>query len=139
MSLCAFALVASEFMPVSLLTPVASDLNISEGLAGQAISMSGAFAVVTSMFISVLSGKMDRKVLLLWLTGLMLVSGGIIASAHTYVTYMVGRVLIGVAIGGFWSMSAADAIRLGPARDVTRALASFNGGNALAPAVPAPH
>ena len=33
MTLCVFALVASEFMPVSLLTPIAADLKISEGLA----------------------------------------------------------------------------------------------------------
>ena len=52
MSLGAFALVASEFMPVSLLTPIAADLHISEGQAGQAISISGAFAVLTSLFIS---------------------------------------------------------------------------------------
>ncbi|MFT8885961.1 MAG: MFS transporter, partial [Acetobacter papayae] len=49
MSLGAFALVASEFMPVSLLTPIAADLHISEGQAGQAISVSGAFAVRTSL------------------------------------------------------------------------------------------
>jgi predicted MFS family arabinose efflux permease len=35
MALGAFVLVASEFMPVSLLTPVAADLHISEGQAGR--------------------------------------------------------------------------------------------------------
>ena len=34
MSLAAFVLVASEFMPVSLLTPIAADLHITEGQAG---------------------------------------------------------------------------------------------------------
>ena len=34
MSLCAMVLVASEFMPVSLLTPLATDLTITEGYAG---------------------------------------------------------------------------------------------------------
>jgi predicted MFS family arabinose efflux permease len=52
MSLAAFALVASEFMPVSLLTPIATDLHISEGQAGQAIAISGAFALLTSLFIA---------------------------------------------------------------------------------------
>ena len=33
MTLCVFALIASEFMPVSLLTPIASALDVSEGLA----------------------------------------------------------------------------------------------------------
>lgn len=138
MTLCAFALVASEFMPVSLLTPVAADLQISEGLAGQAISVSGAFAVLTSLFISALADRASRKMLLLWMTGLMFLSGLIIALAPNYATYMAGRVLIGVAIGGFWSMSAAAAIRLVPAPQVPRALAIFNGGNALATVVAAP-
>ena len=42
MALCVAVLIASEFMPVSLLTPIAADLGISEGQAGQAISISGA-------------------------------------------------------------------------------------------------
>jgi predicted MFS family arabinose efflux permease len=138
MTLCAFALVASEFMPVSLLTPVAADLKVSEGLAGQAISVSGVFAVLTSLSIPALAGRMSRKTLLLWMTGLMFLSGPIIALAPNYATYMAGRVLIGVAIGGFWSMSAAAAIRLVPAAQVPRALAIFNGGNALATVVAAP-
>lgn len=138
MTLCAFALVASEFMPVSLLTPVAADLKISEGLAGQAISVSGVFAVLTSLSITALAGRMSRKTLLLWMTGLMFLSGPIIALAPNYITYMAGRVLIGVAIGGFWSMSAASAMRLVPAAQVSRALAIFNGGNALATVVAAP-
>lgn len=138
MTLCAFALVASEFMPVSLLTPVAADLQISEGLAGQAISVSGVFAVLTSLFISSLAGKASRKTLLLAMTGLMFLSAPIIALAPNYATYMAGRVLLGVAIGGFWSMSAATAIRLVPAHQVAKALAIFNGGNALAMVIAAP-
>ena len=45
---------------------------------------------------------------------------------------------LGIAIGGFWSMSAATAIRLVPQHQVPRALAIFNGGNALATVVAAP-
>jgi predicted MFS family arabinose efflux permease len=51
---------------------------------------------------------------------------------------MIGRAFIGVAIGGFWSMSAATAMRLVPDREVPRALAIVNGGNALATVVAAP-
>ena len=138
MTLCVFTLIASEFMPVSLLTPVAADLGVSEGLAGQAISVSGAFAVLTSLSIAALARNMDRKVLLLWMTFLMFVSAGVTALASSYTVYLLGRVLIGVSIGGFWSMSAATAIRLVPAPDVPRALAIFNGGNALAVMIAAP-
>jgi predicted MFS family arabinose efflux permease len=138
LSLGAFALIASEFMPVSLLTPIASDLQITEGQAGQAISVSGAFAVLTSLFISAIAGNLDRKVLLLALTGLMIVSGTIVAIAPNYEIFMIGRAFIGVVIGGFWSMSAATAMRLVPDDKVPRALAILNGGNALATVIAAP-
>ncbi|MBK1679165.1 MFS transporter [Rhodocyclus tenuis] len=138
MSLCVFALVASEFMPVSLLTPMASDLGVTEGMAGQGIAISGAFAVLTSLSISALAGTMDRKKLLLVLTLLMGISGAIVGLAPSYGIYMAGRALIGVVIGGFWSMSAATAIRLVPSSQVPKALAIFNGGNALATVIAAP-
>ena len=138
MTLCVFVLIASEFMPVSLLTPITRDLGVTEGLAGQGIAISGAQAVLTSLTLSTLAGKMNRKFLLLGMTVLMAVSGLIIALASSYLMYMVGRAMIGVAIGGFWSMSAATAIRLVPQHQVTRALAIFNAGNALATVVAAP-
>ncbi|MGC4029327.1 MAG: MFS transporter [Steroidobacteraceae bacterium] len=138
MSVCAFALIASEFLPVSLLTPIASDLRITEGMAGQGIAISGVFAVLTSLFISVLAGSLNRKTLLLGLTVAMGISGAIVALAPNYFIYMAGRALIGVVVGGFWSMSAATAIRLVPTNDVPRALAIVNGGNALATVVAAP-
>jgi predicted MFS family arabinose efflux permease len=138
LALGAFALVASEFMPVSLLTHVAADLHVTEGQAGQAISVSGAFALVTSLFISSLAGRLDRKLLLLALTAMMIVSGTIAAFAPNYATFMAGRAFIGVAIGGFWSMSAATAMRLVPVDQVPKALAIVNGGNALATVIAAP-
>lgn len=138
MTLCVFTLIASEFMPVSLLTPVAGALGVSEGMAGQGIAISGAFAVITSLFISVLAGSLNRKTLLLGLTVVMGVSGAVIALAQDYVTYMIGRALIGAVIGGFWSLSVAVAMRLVPEQQVPKALAIFNGGNALAMVLAAP-
>lgn len=138
MTLCVFALIASEFMPVSLLTPIAVDLHVTEGLVGQGIAISGAFAVLTSLSISRLAGAINRKTLLLALTGLMALSGVVVGMAPNYLTYMAGRTLIGVVIGGFWSMSAATAMRLVPAKQVPKALAIFNGGNALATVIAAP-
>ncbi|MBK0002919.1 MFS transporter [Erwinia sp. S38] len=138
MTLCVFVLIASEFMPVSLLTPITRELHITEGLAGQGIAISGALAVLTSLTISHIAGDLNRKYLLLGLTVLMAISGLVIAIAPSYPVYMLGRALIGVVIGGFWSLSAATAIRLVPQHQVPRALAIFNGGNALAIAVAAP-
>ncbi len=138
MTLCVFALIASEFMPVSLLTPISADLKITEGMAGQGIAMSGAFAVVTSLTISRLAGGIDRKKLLLILTIVITVSGAIVALAQSYPVYMIGRALIGMVIGGFWSMSIAIVMRLVPSSQVPRAFAIFNSGNALAMVIAAP-
>lgn len=66
MSLCAMVLVASEFMPVSLLTPIATDLQITEGTAGQSISISGVFALITSLFLTQIIGNKDRRHVLLF-------------------------------------------------------------------------
>lgn len=138
MTLAVFALVASEFLPVSLLTPLSADLGVSEGLAGYGIAVSGACAVITSLSITRLVGRLDRKILLLSLTALMGVSGLVVALAGSYPTYLIGRALIGIVIGGFWSMSAAVAMRLVPKDQVPKALAIFNGGNALATVIAAP-
>ena len=138
MSLAAFALVASEFMPVSLLTPIAAELQISEGQAGQGISVSGAFALMTSLVIAAVAARIERKKLLLGLTLLMIVSGTVVAFAPGYPSFMFGRALIGIAIGGFWSLSAATAMRLVQPDQVSRALAIVNGGNALATVIAAP-
>jgi predicted MFS family arabinose efflux permease len=138
MTLCVFALIASEFMPVSLLTPLASDLKVTEGMAGQGIAISGVFAVIASLSISAVAGRINRKTLLLSLTAMMCLSGLIVAMALNYVAYMAGRALIGVVVGGFWSMSAATAMQLVPPSKVPRALAVFNSGNALATVVAAP-
>ncbi len=138
MSLAAFVLVASEFMPVSLLTPIAADLHVTEGQAGQGIAVSGLFALITSLLIASIAARVDRKPLLLSLTLLMIVSGTVAAFAPNYTIFMMGRALIGVAIGGFWSLSAATAMRLVPEDQVTRAMAIVNGGNALATVIAAP-
>lgn len=75
MTLCVFVLIASEFMPVSLLTLIANDMHITEGLVGQGIAISGALAVLTSLTISRIAGNLNRKYLLLGLTVLMAISG----------------------------------------------------------------
>ena len=138
MTLCVSTLIASEFMPVSLLTPIANDLHLSEGLAGQAIAVSGLLAVITSLLIARTSAGIDRRHLMLGLVLAMLLSGVMVAFAPNAMVFMIGRALVGVVIGGFWSMSTATVMRLVPASDVPRALALLNGGNALATTIAAP-
>ena len=138
LALCTFTLIASEFMPISLLSPIAETLSLTEGQAGQSISISGVFAVVTSLFISNIAGRTDRRHVLLALATLLIVSGALVAVAPNYLVLMIGRGLVGIAVGGFWSMSAATIMRLVPERAVPKCLAILNGGGALATTLGAP-
>jgi cyanate permease len=115
MALCVAMLIASEFMPVSLLTPIAHDLGASEGMAGQAVSISGLFAVATSLFIATIAGRFDRRHVLMGLTALMLSSLILIAIAPNFLVLMVARALLGIVIGGFWSLGDSDGHALGAA------------------------
>jgi predicted MFS family arabinose efflux permease len=65
-------------------------------------------------------------------------SGTLVAAAPNLEVLMIGRALLGVAIGGFWSLSTATVMRLVPDGRVPHALAILNGGNALAATVAAP-
>lgn len=138
LSLMTFSLIASEFMPVSLLTPIAADLGVTEGQAGQAISISGFFAVVTSLFGTALLARWDRRSAVLLYTAILVVSGLVITFAPDYLLFMVGRALIGVSIGGFWSLSTAIVARLAHGADLPKALAMLQGGTALASVIAAP-
>jgi len=138
MTLCTFVLVASEFMPVSLLSPIADSLQLTAGQAGQAIAISGLFAMIASLSIGRLIDGVDRRLVLLGLTALLIVSGALVSYAPGYAMLMLGRAVLGIAIGGFWSMSAAIAMRLVPSETVPKALAMLNGGNALATVIGAP-
>jgi predicted MFS family arabinose efflux permease len=138
MSMCVALLIASEFMPVSLLTPIARDLHATDGMAGQAISVSGLFAVVASLLIAGVAARLDRRHVLMGLTSIMLASLVLIASAPNFIVLMLARALLGIAIGGFWALATATIMRLVPAPSVPKALGVLYTGNAVAVAFAAP-
>ncbi|MBO9580615.1 MAG: MFS transporter [Sphingobium sp.] len=138
MALCVAMLIASEFMPVSLLTPMAAGLGATEGQTGQAISVSGLFAVAASLLITTAAGKLNRKWVLVAMTAFMLLSLVLVAAAPNFAVLMIGRALLGICIGGFWALATAVIMRLVPAQDVPRALALMYGGQAIAAAFAAP-
>lgn len=138
LSLLTFLLVGLEFLPVSLLTPIARDLSVSEGQAGLAITISGVFAVVTSLFGNGLLSKVDRKAVVLLYTGILVISSLAIALAPNFTAFLMGRALVGVAIGGFWSLSTAILARLALKSDLPKAIALLQGGTAFAIVIAAP-
>jgi predicted MFS family arabinose efflux permease len=137
-TLCVSLLIAAEFMPVSLLTPIAEGLDVTPGQAGQAISISGLFAVATSLLITTLAGRVNRKHVLIVITGLILASLVMVALAQSFAALMVARAVLGICVGGFWALATSVLMRLVPAQDLPRAFALMYGGQAIAAAFAAP-
>ncbi len=124
-------LIIAEFLPAGMLTPMAKDLGISEGLAGQAVTATSILAVVTSLFIAFLTRKLNRRSVLLSLSFLLALSSLIVALAPGFALVLLGRVVLGISLGGFWSMAAAITIRLVPDSDVPKALSLIFGGREM--------
>ena len=133
-----FALITAEFLPASLLTPMAASLGVTEGMAGQTVTATAAIALVTSLVISVLTRNTDRRTVLLSFSVLLVASNLLVAFAPTLSLVLLGRVLLGIAIGGFWTMSAAVAMRLVPEAMVPRALSIIFTGVSVATVAAAP-
>lgn len=117
-----FSLVTAEFLPSSLLTPMASDLAISEGMAGQTVTITAITALVASLLVSAATRSVDRRRMLIGFTLMLIVSNLAVALAPGMVILFAGRILLGIAIGGFWAMSAAIIMRLVPETLIPRAL-----------------
>ncbi|MFB9208798.1 MFS transporter [Nonomuraea spiralis] len=123
-----FLLVTAEQLPIGLLTPVGSALSISEGAAGLMVTAPSIVAALAAPLVPVLVGKINRRLLLVALMGLMTLANLASALAPNYPLLITARVLVGVAIGGFWAIAGGLAVRLVPAPLVPRATAIIFGG-----------
>jgi len=133
-----FGLLTAEYLPASLLTPMATDLGVSEALAGQAVTVTAVAALFAGLLVPALTRKLDRRIVLLSFTVLMIASNLLVAVSSSLIVLLVMRILLGIALGGFWSMAAAVAIRLVPAKSVPRALSIIFSGIAIGTVVSVP-
>ncbi|NRB55941.1 MAG: MFS transporter [Salinicola sp.] len=117
-----FSLVMAEFLPASLLTPMADSLAISEGQAGQAVTVTAVVALLSGLLVTSVTQRLDRRHVLLAFSGLMIAANLLVAYSPDLIWLLAGRVLLGVALGGFWALSAATVMRLVSEHDVPRAL-----------------
>ncbi|NGO72842.1 MFS transporter [Streptomyces sp. SB3404] len=118
-----FALVTTEILPVGLLTSLGSDFAVSDGMAGLTMTMPGLLAAPAAPLLTVATARADRRRVLCAFMALLTLANVLVAVADAYWLVLVSRVLVGVTIGGFWSVAAGLAGRLVPARSAGRATA----------------
>ncbi|RYF09037.1 MAG: MFS transporter [Comamonadaceae bacterium] len=133
-----FGLLTAEYLPASLLTPMAADLGVSEALAGQAVTVTAVVALFAGLLVPGLTRALDRRAVLLGFSALMVGSNLLVASSSSLAMLLFMRILLGIALGGFWSMAAAVAMRLVPAALLPRALSIIFSGIAVGTVVAVP-
>lgn len=60
-----FGLLTAEYLPASLLTPMAAGLDVSEALAGQAVTVTAVVAMFSGLLTASLTRRIDRRIVLL--------------------------------------------------------------------------
>jgi predicted MFS family arabinose efflux permease len=138
LTLGVFGLITAEFLPASLLTPMAASLRVSEGLAGQAVTATAVAAFVGALLAAVVTRGVDRRIVLMSFSVLLIASNLLVAVAPNLMVLLLARVLLGIALGGFWSMATAVTIRLVPTPMIPRALSILFSGVSVATIVAVP-
>lgn len=133
-----FGLLTAEYLPASLLTLMANDLGVSEALAGQAVTVTAVVALFAGLLVPGLTRGIDRRWVLLGFSTLMVASNLLVAVSSSFAVLLLMRILLGIALGGFWSMAAAVAMRLVPSALLPRALSIIFSGIAIGTVVAVP-
>ncbi|MEV4154267.1 MFS transporter [Nocardia salmonicida] len=132
MFLGSFTLVTAEFLPPGVLTVLATDLDVPEGVVGLSVSATALTALLAALGLGALFPRMDRRTLLIGLTLGAAVSNVVVALAPNIVLLLIARLLLGLAVGGYWSMALVIAAKLVPAERLGKAMMIVNAGTTVA-------
>ena len=133
-----FVFNTSEFMPIGLLTDIATDLKISEARAGLLISVYAWVVAIMSLPLMIMVSKMELKRLLLSIIALFVVSHVASAFAEGYYTLMLSRIGVACAHAIFWSIAPPLAVRTVPDGKRALGLSAIATGSSVAMVVGLP-
>src|SRR3546814_3713211 len=102
------------------------------------VCSSDLVALVVSLLVSTVTRRHDRRTVFMVLFSLLIASNLFVAAAPSVPLLLAARVLLGIAMGGFWAMSTATVMRLVPQSAIPRPLSMVFGGVAAATIVAAP-
>lgn len=138
MAFCVACLIIAEFLPVSLLTPVAQDLDVSEGLAGQSVTATALVAMCASLLVTRFIGGLNRRYVVIAFAVLLILSSMLVSLSVNFAMLLLGRACLGLALGGFWAISTSIIMRLVEAHNIQKALSIYFGAVSVALVIAAP-
>jgi len=128
LALSTFTIVTTELAPIGLLTPMAQGLGQSESMIGLTVTLYAWVGAISALLSSIFLGNLPKKLLLLVLTFIILVSNSLCATVQSYEWLLVARVIGALAHGAFWAMIGATAVSMVPARYIGVATSIVFGG-----------
>jgi DHA1 family inner membrane transport protein len=108
----ALAIGTTEFVIMGILKEVAADLQVSLSQAGMLVTGYALGVAVGGPLITVMTGKIDRKKLLLGLMLIFIIGNLICALASSYSVLMIGRVVSSLAHGTFFGAGSIIATQI---------------------------
>lgn len=132
LTICAFIFNTTEFAPISLLTTIATDFNISEAQTGMMMTIYAWIVATISLPLMLLTKNVERKTLLLSILLFFILSHLLSAFAWSYTILMLSRIGIAFSHAIFWAITASLVYRLAPKGQTTKALSFLATGSALA-------
>ena len=114
LTIAAYAIGTTEFVIVGLLPTVANDLHITLPLAGLIVSVYALGVTFGAPILTALTGRIERKPLLLGLMALFIIGHIIAALSPGYEVLLVARVVSAFAHGVFFSVGSTIAADLVP-------------------------
>ncbi|WP_186276509.1 MFS transporter [Burkholderia gladioli] len=137
-ALGAFAFVTTEYMPVGVLPAIARDLAITPGTAGLMTTTPGIIAAFSAPLLLLAAGRVNRRLILLLLSIALIASNVLSALATNFTTMLTGRALLGLALGGFWTVALGVSGQIVAEKESARASATIFMGITLATVVGVP-
>ncbi|RWX76090.1 MFS transporter [Neorhizobium lilium] len=108
----AFGIGVTEFVIMGLLPQVAADIHVSIATAGLLISGYALGVVVGAPVLTVVTGRLPRKTVLLGLMVVFILGNAICALAPSYEILMAARVVTALAHGTFFGVGSVVATKL---------------------------
>lgn len=112
LTLSAFAIGTTEFVIVGLVPTIANDLGVSLPSAGLLVSLYAVGVAIGAPVLTALTGRWNRKVVLISLMGLFVMGNLLAWQAPSYETLILARILTGLAHGVFFSIGSMIATSL---------------------------
>ena len=130
--ICVFIVNMSEFVPIGLLTDIATDFSISESSAGLLISMYAWAVAILSLPIMLALRKMEFRRMLLMCITLFAFFQILSGLSNSYWMLMASRIGVAVAHSIFWSIATPLAVRIVPAHLQKLAISAVATGTSVA-------